>query len=73
MYGRVTFPLSLTALALLLAGCAVGPDYRAPEPVTPALSAKPPDRMRRMSPQKRAAPRPTRAGGARLTRRSSTA
>ncbi|ELY4669756.1 efflux transporter outer membrane subunit [Cronobacter muytjensii] len=35
MYGRVTFPLSLMAVALLLAGCAVGPDYRAPEPVTP--------------------------------------
>ncbi|EOI3550897.1 efflux transporter outer membrane subunit [Cronobacter turicensis] len=35
MSGRVTFPLSLTALALLLAGCAVGPDYQPPSPVTP--------------------------------------
>ncbi|EMD9272130.1 efflux transporter outer membrane subunit [Cronobacter malonaticus] len=35
MSRRVTFRFTLTALALLLAGCAVGPDYQRPQPVTP--------------------------------------
>ncbi len=73
MYGRVTFPLSLTALALLLAGCAVGPDYRAPEPVTPGAFG---ETARQNAPDvasKARSTAPTRAGGARLTRRSSTA